>query len=127
MSYEKQTWETGDIVTSAKLNHMEDGIAESEGNNGLLAVSLTETGIDKSINELMTAFNNHIPVCLYSVEEYENRVFYLTILVSHVLIYGNIAVFASNDGTETIVQFSSVDADSNMLSYNPLDPDNPIS
>ena len=27
MSYEKQTWETGDIVTSAKLNHLEDGIA----------------------------------------------------------------------------------------------------
>lgn len=30
MNYEKQTWQTGDIVTSAKLNHMEDGIAESE-------------------------------------------------------------------------------------------------
>lgn len=28
MSYEKQTWAKGDIVTSAKLNHMEDGIEE---------------------------------------------------------------------------------------------------
>ena len=27
MSYIKQTWETGDIVTAEKLNHMEDGIA----------------------------------------------------------------------------------------------------
>lgn len=27
MAYEKQTWQTGDVVTSAKLNHMEDGIA----------------------------------------------------------------------------------------------------
>lgn len=27
MSYEKQTWATGDIVTADKLNHMEDGIA----------------------------------------------------------------------------------------------------
>jgi hypothetical protein len=28
MSYSKQTWVTGDIVTAEKLNHMEDGIAE---------------------------------------------------------------------------------------------------
>ena len=27
MSYEKQTWQAGDTITSAKLNHMEDGIA----------------------------------------------------------------------------------------------------
>ena len=30
MSYEKQTWVTGDIVTSAKLNHMEDGIESAQ-------------------------------------------------------------------------------------------------
>ena len=28
MAYEKNTWATGDVVTSEKLNHMEDGIAE---------------------------------------------------------------------------------------------------
>ena len=28
MAYEKNIWKTGDIVTSAKLNHMEDGIAD---------------------------------------------------------------------------------------------------
>lgn len=27
MAYTKNTWNTGDIVTSEKLNHMEDGIA----------------------------------------------------------------------------------------------------
>ena len=26
MAYEKNTWKTGDIVTSAKLNHIEEGI-----------------------------------------------------------------------------------------------------
>lgn len=26
MSYEKQNWKTGDIVTANRLNHMEDGI-----------------------------------------------------------------------------------------------------
>ena len=29
MSYTKQTWAGGDTVTSAKLNHMEDGIASA--------------------------------------------------------------------------------------------------
>ena len=29
MSYEKQTWQNGDIITAEKLNHMEDGIGES--------------------------------------------------------------------------------------------------
>lgn len=31
MSYTKQTWYTGDIITADKLNHMEDGIASGGG------------------------------------------------------------------------------------------------
>lgn len=31
MAYEKQSWKTGDVVTSAKLNHMEDGIGNAGG------------------------------------------------------------------------------------------------
>lgn len=31
MSYEKQTWQTGDVITAEKLNHMEDGIASGGG------------------------------------------------------------------------------------------------
>lgn len=27
MSYEKQTWQSGDTITATKLNHIEDGIA----------------------------------------------------------------------------------------------------
>ena len=33
MSYEKQTWETGEVITAEKLNHIEDGIAEGGGGN----------------------------------------------------------------------------------------------
>lgn len=29
MSYEKQNWATGDVITAEKLNHMEDGIEDS--------------------------------------------------------------------------------------------------
>lgn len=32
MAYEKQTWVTGEVITKEKLNHIEDGIANSETN-----------------------------------------------------------------------------------------------
>lgn len=34
MSYEKQTWATGEVITADKLNHMEDGISQSGGGGG---------------------------------------------------------------------------------------------
>lgn len=30
MAYQKQTWETGEIITEGKLNHMEDGIKAAD-------------------------------------------------------------------------------------------------
>ena len=38
MSYDKNTWQTGDVVTSEKLNHMEQGI-ESASGGGVFVVS----------------------------------------------------------------------------------------
>lgn len=35
MAYEKQTWQTGDVITQEKLNHMEDGIADAGGDSFL--------------------------------------------------------------------------------------------
>lgn len=31
MSYDKQNWQTGDVITANKLNHIEDGIANGGG------------------------------------------------------------------------------------------------
>lgn len=42
MSYTKNTWETGDTITAAKLNHMEDGI----DNAGTLFVTITQNADD---------------------------------------------------------------------------------
>ena len=42
MAYEKNTWASGDVVTSAKLNHMEDGIAEG-GSGGTPIINTTRT------------------------------------------------------------------------------------
>lgn len=55
--YVKQTWQTGDVVTSAKLNHMEDGIAAAGG--GVLVVNVTDVDgtptCDKTAGEIMSA------------------------------------------------------------------------
>lgn len=48
MSYEKQTWETGDIVTSAKLDHMEDGIAKGCGSVIYKTITVTETPTERT-------------------------------------------------------------------------------
>lgn len=34
MSYEKQTWVNGEVITADKLNHMENGIADGGGGSG---------------------------------------------------------------------------------------------
>ena len=56
MAYEKQTWAKGDVVTSAKLNHIEDGIATG---GGVLAVNGTIDGntmtLDKTWQEIHDA------------------------------------------------------------------------
>lgn len=31
MSYTQQNWQTGDVITAAKLNHMEEGISNAGG------------------------------------------------------------------------------------------------
>lgn len=60
MSYEKQTWSTGETITADKLNHMEDGIAGA-GGGGVLVISSvydeqTETTtLDKTWQEIHDA------------------------------------------------------------------------
>lgn len=49
--YVKQNWQTGDVVTSAKLNHMEDGIA----GGGVLVVTSDGTALDKTWQEIHDA------------------------------------------------------------------------
>ena len=55
MSYEKQNWKNGDVITETKLNHMEDGIADS----GVLVVHGTIDGatmtLDKTWQEIYDA------------------------------------------------------------------------
>ena len=62
MAYEKTTWQSGDIVTSEKLNNIENGVANA---NNFVVLSLTideSTGnipLGKSYNDLMAYYNNN--------------------------------------------------------------------
>ena len=62
MSYIPTTWKAGDVVTSEKLNKMEQGISGAAGSGGTMFVTLnTDTGaLDKTWSELATAVQNGI-------------------------------------------------------------------
>lgn len=53
MSYEPTNWKSGDTVTSAKLNKMEQGIANAGGGGGVLIVTADNDGVlDHTWNEI---------------------------------------------------------------------------
>ena len=63
MSYDKQNWVTGEVITADKLNHIEEGIENAGGGAGALFVTLTEGEnnsytADKTIAEIAEALNN---------------------------------------------------------------------
>ena len=47
MTYVKNTWANGDVITAAKLNNMEDGIANA-GSAGQCMITVTTEGFDDS-------------------------------------------------------------------------------
>lgn len=75
MAYTKNTWNTGDIVSSAKLNHMEDGIANSENVFIVGGVTLDQdyniTGtLDKTWQKIHDALQNKI--CVIVITDGDN-------------------------------------------------------
>lgn len=61
MAYTPTEWASGDVVTSQKLNKLEQGVA---GAGGVLAVHAVEGALDKTWKELYTALNAGCYVCL---------------------------------------------------------------
>ena len=80
MAYEPTNWKAGDVVTSAKLNKMEQGIA----NTGSVMIVETTFGkgsdaydvyfeTDKTAEEIKTAFCNGSTVLIHFNESEETR------------------------------------------------------
>lgn len=61
MAYSKQTWQSGDTITAAKLNHMEDGIAgaglETFEVNFSVDVDTLAVSADKTFAQMCEAYN----------------------------------------------------------------------
>ena len=55
MSYTKQTWQNGDVITAEKLNHMEGGIENAGGNTQPLIIPYTWNN-DTELYETETTF-----------------------------------------------------------------------
>jgi hypothetical protein len=64
MSYTPNTWQTGDTITAAKLNNMEQGIANAGGGGGVLFVTATGSEFDwvcdKTASEMWSAYQNGV-------------------------------------------------------------------
>ena len=76
MAYEKQTWVTGEVITKEKLNHMEDGIADSGG--VIVAEEDSDAQLDKTWQEICDALSEKKQVYVYAHrllgdDEFETR------------------------------------------------------
>lgn len=73
MSYEPTVWETGDVITSTKLNKLENGLAEASGGGtggGVLKVKMTwnedysSCTLDKTYAEIYSACQNGVIISI---------------------------------------------------------------
>lgn len=114
MSYEPTVWATGDVITSTKLNKLENGLAEASGGGGgggtgVLVVNVDEnSALDKTWQEIHDA--------PFAVLTYTNG---SNIYVRDFLInthghgsnyYANFAEISEN-GTITVSLFAASSAD----------------
>ena len=65
MAYDPTVWKSGDTITSAKLNKLENGLAEASGGGtggGALVVNATMSGstivLDKTYKEITSVFTS---------------------------------------------------------------------
>lgn len=93
MSYTPTSWQNGDVITSAKLNKIENGIANAGGGTGILfaTVDLSTASLDKTWQEIANAnaayiimsgegTTFHMPVVLTSAGT--NNTYYVVALVA---------------------------------------------
>ena len=76
MAYEKQTWATGDVVTAAKLNNMENGIS---GAYGLVVNAIGEEStltLDATYEEIENAVNSGRYVAVKSVDSEDDGLYF---------------------------------------------------
>ena len=106
MSYEKQTWATGDTITANKLNHMEDGIS---GAGCVLALTAHEDGdnvvLDHTWQEIYDA-----PLAVLHKEEDGGKIIFSVTQIGGVDGHYGLALVAMDGSGETL-EFETSTAD----------------
>lgn len=79
MAYDPTVWKSGDTITSAKLNKLENGLAEASGGGtggGVLVCNLDKQtmALDKTWNEINSAFFAVLRVLDGSIVQYNSIV-----------------------------------------------------
>jgi len=115
MSYTPTNWKSGDVITSAKLNKLENGVAASGGGCLVLEISLETGALNKTWKEIYDACQQMVVLLPSMYEEAEGRmIFYLINAQKRTLISGTVCechfcVPIIDDGslTFTLVTFAT--------------------
>lgn len=78
MSYDKNTWQTGDVITAEKLNHMEDGIADGGGGGGVLVVGVIVDGSTMTFDKTWQQIHD-ADYCIVEIIAETDTAFYLVV------------------------------------------------
>lgn len=96
MAYSPVEWNTGDVITAAKLNNMDDGIADNE------------TKIEEINTEMDDMFITRTYSCSYSVDANPGYVTITNAMLNRTNIegYSPVAIIDFYSGNRLIVPFS---------------------
>lgn len=76
MSYEPTNWQTGDVVTSQKLNKLEQGVADA-GGGGVLVVSIIWEDTICTMNKTWQEIWDAAPSVLFMDASEEDKTVYM--------------------------------------------------
>lgn len=118
MSYTPTEWKTGDVVTSAKLNKLEQGVADA-GGGGALVVEFTYNASDTTYtstslaSDVITAFFAGTPVMCHfpSVEDSTKELVKNVTWVSRPAEGSSGITRIGFDSSEEYITFSSIEDD----------------
>ena len=116
MSYDKQTWQTGDVITANKLNHIEDGIAGA-GGGGVLVVSYTVDGGTATLNHTwQEIYDAPLAVMLFDMGNEKP----VGVAIEFKIVEGDSYTvdFAPFTDLSTVMSFSSASADDYPTAHN---------
>ena len=124
MSYEKNIWKTGDVITSIKLNHMEDGIANAGDilvigglNCGMGQTSYQFTGMaDKTWQEI----DNALAAGVRCVVVGSGMGGHIQLIVSGTRCDNENYIFYISDGQNDPIFFTTTSADGYPISQSSI-------